>query len=261
MFKIFGLGKGTTFKSDRLENELVRTMEEEKLSFLGKKYAPSRYLIFCNSEEHRRIRLLEQEFLTQYESFLKERIEKKKYLLAGTKIEIKLEVDEDLAPGEYRVEAFLDKAPQEKPVEEKPKDKPEKRSSEKDKSLEKDKTVRLKRSIGEEKTKTEVVEPEDKTKVMPRGKLIVMSGNEKAEHRITKNEVIVGRDGDIAIRDENGFVSSKHFKLMRRDGDFWIKDFDSTNGTEVNDKFITEQKLEDGDMIRIGEIELKYNRR
>jgi hypothetical protein len=230
-------------------------MEEEKLSFLGNKYAPSRYLIYCNNDEYKRIQLLEKEFLTQYENFLKERIEKKKYLLAGTKILLQLKVAEDLEPGDYRVEAFLDKVPQEKPVERHVEPKPEKGSEEKNK------TAVLKRDIGEEKTQTEVVESEEKTKVMPRGKLTVISGIEKTEYRITKNEVIVGRYGDIALRDKNGFVSSKHFKLMRRGADYWIKDLDSTNGTEVNDQFITEQKLEDGDVIRVGEIELKYSRR
>jgi len=256
MWEIFGLGKGSTFKSDRLEDELIRAMEEEKLSFLGKKYAPSRYLIHCNSDEYQRILLLEKEFRTQYEDFLKDRIEKKKYLLAGTKIELQLDVDEDLEPGEYRVEAFLDKVPQEVPVGEKPDKKQQKNS------VDKGGTVIIKRGKGKEEPKAEEVEKEKPgTKVMPRAKLTLINGSNKAEYRITTDELIVGRDGDIALLDPEEFVSSQHFHLTRRGKDYWIKDLDSTNGTEVNDQFITEQKLEDGDIIRVGEIELRFSRR
>jgi len=253
MREMFGLGKGSTFKSDRLEDELIRAMEEEKLSFLGKKYAPSRYSIHCNSDEHQRILLLEKEFRAQYEDFLKERIEKKKYLLAGTGIELQLEVDEDLEPGEYRVEAFLDKVPQEEPVEEKPDKQQQKRS------VGKDGTVVMKRE--KEKPKAEDAKAKTGTKVMPRAKLTLISGSEKVEHRITKSEVMIGRDGDIALFDPKEFVSSRHFQLTLRGTDYWIKDLDSTNGTEVNEQFITEQKLEEGDIIRVGEIELKFSRR
>ena len=98
------------------------------------------------------------------------------------------------------------------------------------------------------------------TKVMPRAKLTVINGGEKTEYRITKDELIVGRSGDIALLDPKEFVSSQHFQLTRRGKDYWIKDLDSTNGTEVNDQLITEQKLEDGDVIRVGEIELKFRK-
>ncbi len=265
MLKIFGLGKSSTFKSDRLENELIRAMEEEKLSFLGKKYAPSRYLIHCNGDELGRIRLLEEEFRTQYESFLKERIEKKKYLLAGAKIDLQLEVDAELNSGEYRVEAFLDKVPQEGEVEEKP-DEQAKIKEPEEAPVGKGRTVIMDKGGGEEEAEvdgeaeTEIAKP-DKTKVIPRAKLTVISGSEEAEYRIAKDEVIAGRDGDVALSDSKGFVSSQHFKLTRRGAEYWITDLESTNGTEVNDQAITEQKLEDGDTIRVGEIELKFSPR
>lgn len=254
--ELIGVGKGSTFKSDRLEDELIRAMEEEKLNFLGSKYAPSKYLIYCNKDEYQRIRKLEQEFRTQYENFIKDRVEKKKYSLAGTKIELKLQVDEDLEVGNYRVDASLDKVPDEGSHESEPKKKSEKLSKKKER------TNLMKDEKEKEKPKPEAEEPSSgKTRLMPHAKLAVIKGLEKKEYQLTKDELIVGRHGDIELNDPKKYVSSQHFQLTRSDKDYLIKDLDSTNGTELNDELITEQqKLEDGDIIRIGDVELKFTK-
>jgi pSer/pThr/pTyr-binding forkhead associated (FHA) protein len=58
-------------------------------------------------------------------------------------------------------------------------------------------------------------------------------------------------------RDE--FASSKHARVEpRRDG-VWVEDVGSTNGTYLNGIRLTQAKrLAPGDVVRIGETELRY---
>jgi pSer/pThr/pTyr-binding forkhead associated (FHA) protein len=61
------------------------------------------------------------------------------------------------------------------------------------------------------------------------------------------------------VRDE--FSSGRHARVEpRRDG-VWIEDIGSTNGTFVNGvRLTTPRKLSPGDVIRIGETDLRFER-
>jgi hypothetical protein len=67
-----------------------------------------------------------------------------------------------------------------------------------------------------------------------------------------------GSDNDVNLaRDE--YASSKHARVEpRRDG-VWVEDIGSTNGTYLNGIRLTRaKKLAPGDVVRIGETELRY---
>ena len=68
--------------------------------------------------------------------------------------------------------------------------------------------------------------------------------------RSTQNDVAVERDD---------FASATHARFMpRRDG-LWLEDLGSTNGTFVNGTRIpAPRRLTPGDVVRIGETELRY---
>ncbi|MBX3465910.1 MAG: FHA domain-containing protein [Planctomycetes bacterium] len=64
--------------------------------------------------------------------------------------------------------------------------------------------------------------------------------------------VRVGRCADFElIFDEMG-VSWEHAEIRRRDGDFWVIDRGSTNGTYVNDERAHNARLRDGDVLKFG---------
>jgi len=67
-----------------------------------------------------------------------------------------------------------------------------------------------------------------------------------------------GPQNDIAL-DGDDYASAKHARIEpRRDG-VWVEDIGSTNGTYVNGARLTrEQKLSPGDVVRVGETELRY---
>jgi len=75
---------------------------------------------------------------------------------------------------------------------------------------------------------------------------------------LAKGRVIIGRaDADVVLEDPE--VSKKHAVLeaFSRDNVF-VRDLASTNGTFVNGIQISNRKITDGDIIRVGSTKLKY---
>jgi hypothetical protein len=65
--------------------------------------------------------------------------------------------------------------------------------------------------------------------------------------------------GDVEIKLEDPFASSRHARISRQGHVVVIEDLGSTNGTYLNDQPLTgPQPLHDGDQIRIGDSEFSY---
>jgi pSer/pThr/pTyr-binding forkhead associated (FHA) protein len=96
------------------------------------------------------------------------------------------------------------------------------------------------------------------------GLLVVLTSpalDPNTERELDSTAVTIGRaaDNDLAI-DADEFASVHHAKIEpRRDG-VWVQDLDSTNGTFVNGiKLTRPRKLTPGDVIRVGETDLRYD--
>jgi FHA domain len=96
-----------------------------------------------------------------------------------------------------------------------------------------------------------------------RGRLVVVSSPtlEPGEGRIVDSAPItVGRgpQNDVTL-DGDDYASAKHARIEpRRDG-VWVEDIGSTNGTYLNGiKLTRARKLTSGDVVRVGETELRY---
>ncbi len=74
-----------------------------------------------------------------------------------------------------------------------------------------------------------------------------------AEERIT-----IGRGLDNMIRLEDGTISHHHAMLIQDGQEFTLRDLNSTNGTRVNGLRIVETKLHNGDSLRFGSVEIRY---
>jgi len=99
----------------------------------------------------------------------------------------------------------------------------------------------------------------------PAGKLVVVTSpalNAGDEHPIDSGPLLVGREAENDVpllRDE--FSSGRHARFEpRRDG-VWVEDVGSTNGTFVNGVRLSQpRRLSPGDVIRIGETDLRFER-
>ena len=67
-------------------------------------------------------------------------------------------------------------------------------------------------------------------------------------------EVTIGRAPGCGVPIvSDTYASNLHARLFRLDGDLWVEDLRSTNGTWVNAERITERtRLEKGDLLQIG---------
>jgi hypothetical protein len=80
------------------------------------------------------------------------------------------------------------------------------------------------------------------------------------EFALDSTALTVGRGGqnDVSIEGDE-FASARHVRVEpRRDG-VWVSDLGSTNGTFVNGVRVDRaRKLEPGDVVRVGETELRF---
>jgi len=69
----------------------------------------------------------------------------------------------------------------------------------------------------------------------------------------------VGRaPGVNSLQIDDPTVSAQHFKIVPKDGEFYVVDLETTNGTAVNDQRVRVRRLKPGDVIRAGAVELTF---
>jgi len=72
---------------------------------------------------------------------------------------------------------------------------------------------------------------------------------------ITLSPFLIGRDPQCHLRPASPLVSKRHCALVLKEGKAYLRDFDSTNGTQVNNKPVKgEMELHDGDELKIGPV-------
>ena len=93
------------------------------------------------------------------------------------------------------------------------------------------------------------------------GRLIFLDGSRKGESvMLSKPQLRIGAlpDNDIVV--PSAAVSRYHAQLQCRGRFVEIKDVGSSNGTFVNGASVRSCPLEPGDTVRIGDIDLVYER-
>jgi len=74
-------------------------------------------------------------------------------------------------------------------------------------------------------------------------------------------ETLIGRDSRSDIGIAGSFASARHARIYSREGQYWLEDLGSTNGTFLNGVQVNQPiVLADGDRIRIGEVTFQFVR-
>jgi hypothetical protein len=97
----------------------------------------------------------------------------------------------------------------------------------------------------------------------PRAQLVVVASSVLTPgdaYELDATQLTVGRgaNNDLALENDE-FASARHARIEpRRDG-VYVEDVGSTNGTFVNGiRLARERKLAAGDIVRVGETDLRY---
>ncbi len=64
--------------------------------------------------------------------------------------------------------------------------------------------------------------------------------------------VVLGRGDDCNVQIHDHSVSRRHARIEQSDDGYYVHDLNSTNGSFVNDRPVTQAKLHDGDYLRVG---------
>lgn len=69
----------------------------------------------------------------------------------------------------------------------------------------------------------------------------------------------IGRSAEADVQIDDRYASGVHARIFSRGGRTYVEDMNSTNGTLLNDAALrVEAELIDGDVVRIGDTEFRY---
>jgi hypothetical protein len=95
------------------------------------------------------------------------------------------------------------------------------------------------------------------------GRLVVVKSadlDEGQDFELDSAQLTIGRGGqnDIAIRSDE-YASARHARFEPRQDGVWVQDLGSTNGTYLNGARLEHpRRLTQGDVVRVGETDLRY---
>lgn len=93
------------------------------------------------------------------------------------------------------------------------------------------------------------------------GRLIGLSHDAQNQRFSLFADTSIGRSRDNEIQVQHASLSRRHARILYVDGRFSLMDLGSTNGCEVNDRPVRNHELRDGDIIKIGFVEFRFERK
>jgi pSer/pThr/pTyr-binding forkhead associated (FHA) protein len=88
---------------------------------------------------------------------------------------------------------------------------------------------------------------------------VQLPGAAPVSHVLKDETSTVGRMKGNTVVIEDASISLMHARITRRNGEFFLKDLNSTNGTMVNGQPISEVKLRDKDRIRFADVTTQFD--
>jgi pSer/pThr/pTyr-binding forkhead associated (FHA) protein len=76
-------------------------------------------------------------------------------------------------------------------------------------------------------------------------------------HELNVDKTTIGRVEDNTFQIAEASVSSHHCEILLRGSDVMVKDLNSTNGTFINGEKVGESVLKPGQVLRLGQIEMR----
>jgi hypothetical protein len=79
-------------------------------------------------------------------------------------------------------------------------------------------------------------------------------------YEIDQEQFVIGRGSkysDLAIKDAN--ISRRHCAVVRRNGQYYIKDLESTNGVEFNGQRVDNHLIQEGTSYKLCDHEIRFS--
>jgi hypothetical protein len=238
---VFGRAFRTHVQPIELARKLVKEMDDHRSVSVSRVYVPNEYTVYLSPEDRKQFAGYEGSLLGELQEYLAEHARRERYALL-TEPRVSITSDDDLAVGEFGIATRLVAAEHEGallPPPDLPVDAP------------------AQTMVYRPAPPPVPVAPEPEP-VEPSERVTLAFGGRSAE--IAKPRVVLGRskEADVRVPDEN--VSRRHAELRQEDGEYWIVDLGSMNGTVVKGRRVDRARLEDGDRFVLGSTEIVFGR-
>ncbi len=201
-----------------IARRLMREADDGRMMSLNEVLAPNYYQVYLSPADYERMTGYFERLAAEMEGMIINYASEKDYHLV-TRPQLKFEQNDDLGEGEFTVVASVDKPAAEGTAE-----------------------TPAGHGSGEEV-----------------GALALLSGEAAgSNYSLEGNKTSIGRsdDNDLALRDPR--ASRFHAEIERGGEGYILRDLASTNGTIVGGRRVRERLLEDGDIITMGETEMRF---
>lgn len=244
---------GRAFKSPvqpvELAHKLVKEMEDNKVISVSRVYVPNEYSLFLSPDDWQQFESYEDHLKSDLAEYVIESARRERYDLLSRPV-VLIKTDEDLQMGEFGIATRMVSAPADGgvavPVE----------------------TPAMSEDIGQTVVYRPETPPDGTMSVsaneaqelgLAKEKITLVTPN--GEHEISKRVSLIGRSQQADIRLEDANVSRRHAELRQRGNDYLIFDLGSTNGVEVNGKLIKSKVLKNGDVITLGTMRVRFEKK
>lgn len=100
--------------------------------------------------------------------------------------------------------------------------------------------------------------PEEPERVLPRARVVIISGDLAGAAYPLKDTVSIGRADSNTIALKDSKVSRQHAQIQQHGNEYILVDLNSSNGTFVNGEKIEEHVLANNDEVQIGDYILQF---
>lgn len=234
---IFGRAFRAHVQPVELARKLVKEMDDHRSVSVSRVYVPNEYLVYLSPGDREQFHAYEGSLVGELAEYLAEHARREGYALLSAP-RVLIQEDADLAVGEFGIATKL---VQPLPGAERP--------------------AAPTPAPRVEQTRVlpqPVPPPPPAAPPPPAPPAIVLNG---ARLPLAKAVTSIGRSKECDVTLDDQSVSRRHAEVHVENGQVWILDLGSTNGTEVNGARAQRVQLEDGDRIVIGQTELRFERR
>ena len=260
---VFGRAFRTHVQPVELARKLAKEMDEHRSVSVSRVYVPNEYTVYLSTADREQFASYEGSLIGELQEYLTEHARREGYaLLAPPRVSI--ENDDELAIGEFGIATRVSQPDGSLPALPGVDERAGRAVSIPAPALEPALPPLAVPEL-EQAPSTTMVYPAGAPEgdmpgaPEPQPEIVTLTVNGRV-HPVTSGLVVLGRsrECDISISDSN--VSRRHAEIVREDADYWMVDLGSTNGTELNGRRVTREKLGDGDRITIGATDIVFGR-
>ncbi|MFQ5425616.1 MAG: FhaA domain-containing protein [Gaiellales bacterium] len=234
---VFGRAFRSPVQPVELARKLAKEMDDNKAVSVSRVYAPNEYVVYLSPSDRAHYREYESGLLQELSGYLIEHARKEGYALL-TKPRVLLDEDVDLAVGSFGIATRMVEPAQRQAVAS-----PEARPG------------------PQPPPSTEAPAPHSSPPVGTAANsaeaFLELAGTRYA---LAKSPIVIGRSTECDLVLDDPGASRKHAEVRADSGGHVIVDLDSTNGLEVNGRRTMRAQLVPGDVISVGQTELRFAR-